>query len=304
MLTKAFIPFGGYYSTPFTRWQGSMANENSIELAGNTAKRWLAQKNWDAGMFDYLVFGITISQKHQFYASAWAAAVMGAGKIPGVTISQACTTSTTSVFTAAMGVETGIYENCCTLMTDRCSNGPHTIWPNPNGPGGEVLSENWLMDNFNSDPNVGLKMIETAENVAKEGGFTKEQCDELVLRRYEQYMDSLADDRAFQKRYMFPAEVKLGRKKNQTGGIGRRRHPHHKGRSGTSQTGDSRRGALLRGPDLSGGWKLFHYRHHRGKGERTECRSRHSHSGHRLWLFKDRAWTYGGSARAGRQDGP
>jgi acetyl-CoA acetyltransferase len=214
MLKKAFIPFKGYYSTPFCRWQGSMANENAILLSGNTSKRWLAQKNWDPSIFDYLVFGITISQHHQFYGSTWAAAIMGAKGIPGVTLSQACTTSTTCLFTAAMGVETGLFKNCYTLMTDRCSNGPHTIWPNPMGPGGEVISENWLMDNFNGDPNVGLKMIETAENVAKEGGFTKEQCDDLALRRYEQYLDALADDRAFQKRYMFPAEVAISKKQN------------------------------------------------------------------------------------------
>jgi len=213
MLTKAFIPYKGYYSTPFSRWQGSMANENSIVLAGNTTKRWLAEKNWDPQMFDYLILGITISQIHHFYASPWASALMGAGEIPGVTLSQACTTSTTCIFQAAMGVETGFYKMCYTLVTDRCSNGPHTIWPNPMGPGAEVISENWLMDNFNSDPNVGLRMVETAENVAKEGGFTKEQCDALTLRRYEQYLEALADDRAFQKRYMFPAEVKISRKK-------------------------------------------------------------------------------------------
>ena len=183
MLTKAFIPYKGYYSTPFSRWQGSMANENSILLAGNTAKRWLHEKSWDPGMFDYLVFGNTIGQLHQFYASPWAAALMGAGDIEGVAVSQACTTSTTCIYQAAAGVETGVYQNCCTLMTDRCSNGPHTVWPNPMGPGGEVISENWLMDNFNSDPNVGLRMIETAENVAKEANFTKEQCDEMSLRR-------------------------------------------------------------------------------------------------------------------------
>ncbi|MBC8418243.1 MAG: thiolase family protein, partial [Desulfobacterales bacterium] len=128
-------------------------------------------------------------------------------------ISQACTTSATCIFQAAVGVETGLYETVYTLMADRCSNGPHTIWPNPNGPGGEVISENWLMDNFNKDPNAGLKMIETAENVGKEGGFTKEQCDELTLRRYEQYLMALENDRAFQKGYMFPAEVKVSRKK-------------------------------------------------------------------------------------------
>lgn len=213
MLTKAFIPYGGYYSTPFSRWQGSMANENAIALAANTSKRWLGQKNWDPKMFDYLILGITIGQLHQFYASTWAAAMMGAGGIPGVTLSQACTTSTTCIYQAAMGVETGLYKNCYALMTDRCSNGPHTIWPNPMGPGAEVISENWMMDNFNSDPNVGLRMIETAENVAKEGGITKEQCDDLALKRYEQYLDSTKDDRAFQRRYMFPAEVKLSKKK-------------------------------------------------------------------------------------------
>ena len=47
MLTKAFIPYKGYYSTPFSRWQGSMANEHAIVLAGNTSKRWLAEKKWD-----------------------------------------------------------------------------------------------------------------------------------------------------------------------------------------------------------------------------------------------------------------
>jgi acetyl-CoA acetyltransferase len=80
-------------------------------------------------------------------------------------------------------------------------------------PGGEVESENWMMDNFNLDPNAGFKMIQTAENVAKETGITREECDTYTLRRYEQYLDALADDRAFQKRYMFPVEVKVSRKK-------------------------------------------------------------------------------------------
>ncbi len=213
MLTKAFIPYKGYYSTPFSRWQGSLANEHAVVLAGNTAKRWLKEKGWDPKMFDYVILGMTIGQPKWFYASPWLAAIMGATETPGVTLSQACTTSATCIFQAAVGIETGLYKNVCTVMADRCSNGPHTIWPNPNGPGGEVISENWLMDNFNADPNVGLKMIETAENVGKDGGFTKEQCDELALRRYEQYLMALENDRAFQREYMFPAEAKVSRKK-------------------------------------------------------------------------------------------
>jgi acetyl-CoA acetyltransferase len=213
MLTKAFIPYKGYYSTPFARWQGSMANAHAITLAAGTAKRWLAEKCWDAAMLDYLFLGITIGQPQWFYGGPWAAALMGAESIPGVIVSQACTTSTTCIFQAGVGIETGIYTNACCLMTDRCSNGPHTVWPNPMGPGGEVLSENWMMDNFNRDPWAKGAMIRTAENVAKEAGFSREACDALALIRYEQYKQSLENDRAFQKRYMFSAEVAVSRKK-------------------------------------------------------------------------------------------
>jgi len=213
MLTKAFIPYKGYYSTPFVKWQGSLANENSIVLGAATAKRWIAEKKWDSQLFDYLYLGITIGQKHIFYGSTWAAGMMGIGHVPGMTLGQACTTSTTCIFQTGMAIENGLFDTGFCLMTDRASNGPHTIWPNPKGPGGEVESENWMMDNFGKDPWAGAAMIQTAENVAKEAGITREQCDALALRRSEQYSDSLADDRAFHKKFMFPVEIAVSRKK-------------------------------------------------------------------------------------------
>lgn len=213
MYTKAFIPYRGYFSSPFSRWQGCLANENSIELGAATAKRWLAEKKIDPGDFDYLVFGKTIGQPCTFYASPWAAAMMGAEKIAAVHISQACSTSTTCVNMAAISIEAGNYENAFCLMTDRTSNGPHTIWPNPAGPGGQVISEDWVMDHFGSDPWGGVAMIQTAENVVKKAGnISREQCDEVALKRYEQYTDGVKNDREFQKRYMFPVEFKISRK--------------------------------------------------------------------------------------------
>jgi acetyl-CoA acetyltransferase len=213
MLSKAYIPYKGYFSSPFSRWQGTLANENAISLAAETSKRWLAEKSWDPKMFDYLILGITIHQPHGFYGGPWASALMGAPGIPGLTVSQACSTSTVSIYQAAVGVETGLYEAPFCLLADRCSNGPHVVWPNPQGPGGTVNAENWLMDNFNKDPWGGTAMVQTAENVAAENGITKEQADAVTLRRYEQYKDALADDRAFQKRYMYPVMVNVSRKK-------------------------------------------------------------------------------------------
>lgn len=213
MYSKAFIPYRGYYSTPFSRWQGSLANENAIELGASTAKRWFAEKEIDPGIFDYLVFGKTIGQPYSFYSSPWAAAMMGAERISAVHLSQACSTSTTGINMAAMAIETGLHETIFCLMVDRTSNGPHTVWPNPLGPGGQVISEDWVMDHFGKDPWGGTSMIQTAENVVRmAGNITREQCDAVTLRRYEQYQDALQNEREFQKRYMFPVEFTISRK--------------------------------------------------------------------------------------------
>ena len=215
MLTKAFIPYGGYYSTPFCRWQGALANENAIVLGANTARNWMLKKGFDPTILDYMYYGITIAQHYMFYSHNWAAAMLVDNKkdLPALMVNQACTTSTTCIHLSAVNIEAGTYETAFALMSDRTSNGPHTIWPQPFGPGGEVESENWMMDNFNGDPNAGFKMIQTAENVAKKIGTTREECDAVTLRRYEQYQDALANDREFQKKYMFPAEIKVSRKK-------------------------------------------------------------------------------------------
>jgi len=214
MFTKAFIPFRGYYATPFSKWQMTLANEHSLVLASTTAARWLAEKKVDPKIFDYLYLGYTIHQRQAFYGAPWVAAMIGAEGIPGCNVSQACSTSTTCLYYAAAGIEAGALGNVFVLTGDRMSNGPHVVWPNPNGPGGEVIHENWVMDNFNRDPFAKNAMIQTGENVAKEMGLTKEQVDDVAARRYEQYGDSLKNDRAFQRRYFFAPEVRLSKKKS------------------------------------------------------------------------------------------
>jgi acetyl-CoA acetyltransferase len=213
MLSKAFVPYKGYYSSPFVRWQGSLANENSMVLGAETSKRWIAEKQWDPKMFDYVILGVTVGQPKLFYGGPWTAALIGAEDSPGLLVSQACSTSTVGIYQAAMAVETGFCASAYTLFTDRTSNGPHTIWPNPGGPGGEVISENWVMESFNLDPWGGAAMIQTAENVAALAGVTRQECDQVALRRYQQYTDALADDGAFHKRFMYPVEVRVSKKK-------------------------------------------------------------------------------------------
>ena len=212
-LEKAYIPYGQYWSTPFARWQGSFGSLHSMELAAQTARRVLEKKETPLTSFDQLVLGITVMQRRGFYGAPWLAGMIGAPTITGPTVSQACATSARALATAALEVETGQSECTLTVTCDRTSNGPHIYYPSPKGIGGMGEAENPVWDNFNADPYTGKAMIETAENVARQAGISREAQDALTGLRYQQYTESLAKDRAFQRRYMVPVEIRLGRKK-------------------------------------------------------------------------------------------
>ncbi|MEW5910969.1 MAG: thiolase family protein [Thermodesulfobacteriota bacterium] len=217
MFKKAFIPYKGYWSSPFSRWQMSFQNQHPVKLAASTAQKFLGLRGISPQSFDGCTLGMTIGMPSWFYANPWFCALLGNPKISGPTVSQACATSATAIYTAAAGVECGAFQCNLVATTDRCSNGPHTIWPNPLGPGGEVLSENWLMDNFNHDPYGGQPMFMTAELVGKDaGGVSKQESDALAVRRYEQYLMSTANDREFQKGYMIPVDIQVSKKKTVT----------------------------------------------------------------------------------------
>lgn len=211
--TKAFIPYGGYYSTPFARWNGSLKAENSVVLGAATARRWFVEKQIDPTVLDFIYYGITTAQPLSFYGHVYSSATILDRKkeVPALEINQVCATSCTTIGLAAKDVELGACEAVYSLAVDRCSSTPLLVVPNPNN--GSLVMENLVTDNFKGDPSpgAGLAMFQTAEAVAKEVGITRQECDDVALMRYEQYQDALANDRAFQKRYMFPAEIKVGK---------------------------------------------------------------------------------------------
>lgn len=212
-LERAFIPCGAFWSSPFCRWQGSLGHLHAIELAAKTAARALADRKIDPAGFDGLVLGTTVPQKQSFYGAPWLAGMIGAPGITGPTVSQACATGVRALATAATTVEAGLDGSVLVVACDRTSNAPHLYYPNPLGPGGMGESENPVWDNFNRDPYGGTSMLQTAENVAKRCGITREEQDEIMLLRCAQYREALAGNRAFQRRYMVPVEVRRGKGK-------------------------------------------------------------------------------------------
>jgi len=200
--TIAEIPYGGYWSTPFFKWQGRVQNLHSLKFAAWVAKRELEKRNISADTFDHGILGTSVPQSKSFYGLPWLASGFGADYLAGPTIAQACATGARCVATADHEIQSGLSSTVLIVTADKTSNGPHIYYPNPKAPGGTGSHENWVLDNFNGDPLGGHPMVQTAENVAKKHGITLEQQHEVVLQRVAQYQQATADDYAFHKRYM------------------------------------------------------------------------------------------------------
>jgi len=199
------IPLDAAWSSPFVRWQGPAAELSSLDVAAQVTAKALEGSSWEV---DELVLGLTVPQKESFYGAPTLAARLGLDAVSGPLIMQACATSVACLHAAA-GAGDGVR---LVVVTDRTSNGPHVVYPSGGAPGGTPASENWVLDSFGRDPNTGEGMLATAERVAAEGGFSKQELDEVTARRWAQYEDALAGDRAFQKRWMVPITAGSRRK--------------------------------------------------------------------------------------------
>ncbi|UGS36019.1 thiolase family protein [Capillimicrobium parvum] len=207
---RCHIPVGAAWSSPFARWQGPLAPFSSLDVAVAVTARAMRERAIEPGDLSCFVLGMTIPQMGSFYAAPTVASRIGAPHLGGPTIAQACATSVAALCAAAATVESdgGL---ALTVLTDRTSNGPHVVYPGVGGAGGRVDREDLPLDSFAADPLTGEAMIATAEAVAAEGGFPREALDEVAALRYEQYGRALADDRAFQRRYMVAVELEDAR---------------------------------------------------------------------------------------------
>jgi len=55
-LENVYIPYRGYWSTPFCKWQGSFANLHPVTFAADVARKALAERDISPGVFTALYF--------------------------------------------------------------------------------------------------------------------------------------------------------------------------------------------------------------------------------------------------------
>jgi hypothetical protein len=81
------------------------------------------------------------------------------------------------------------------------------LCPQPRAQGGAPLSSHWVLDSFSRDPWADTSMLQAGEAVATETGVSRTELNEPAALRSEQYQKALADDRAFQRRYLVEAKI-------------------------------------------------------------------------------------------------
>ena len=149
---NAFIPYGIYWSSPFAKWQGTLANLNALPLAAAVGKQALAARGYDLAAVDLAILGITNPQKGSFYGLPWVTGLMGIDRVAGPTVQQACATSVRALQMAAQEVACGTATSALLVMADRQSNGPVVYYPDSSGTGGYGITEHWVPDNMGHDP--------------------------------------------------------------------------------------------------------------------------------------------------------
>ena len=202
MSFTAQIPYGAYWSTPFSKWQGTLSHLHSIKFGAHVAKAELSKRNISPEIFDYGVLGMTVPQHKSFHGLPWFTGMIGAPDVAGPTISQVCATSVRCIQDAVQNIECDMASVALVATMDRVSNGPQLYYPEPSGIGGTGSHENLILDNMQFDPLGGHSMLQTAENVAARHQITTEQQHDIVTQRQEQYKMALANDSAFLKRFM------------------------------------------------------------------------------------------------------
>jgi acetyl-CoA acetyltransferase len=209
MNLNAFIPYGNYWSTPFAKWQGSLSTLDPLPLAARLTRAALDTRGVPLDVIDLAVLGHTNPYPGSFYGTPYVTGLIGIDRVAGPTVQQACATSVRALQMVSQEVTCGSANCALLVMADKQSNGPVVHYPNPSGPGGYGTTERWVIDNMAQDPYAKNPMLETGENVARRYGISTEEQHAVKMHRYGQYQAALADDRAFQRRYMI--DVPLGK---------------------------------------------------------------------------------------------
>ena len=178
--------------TPVGRFMGSLAGMNAGQLGAVILKALIERSGVDPHRVDDVVFsqGYGNGEAPAIGHWAWLAAGLPL-EVPGYQVDRRCGSGLQAVVNAAMMVQTGVADCVVAGGVESMSNVEHYTTDVRQGvkAGNLTLHDRLTRGRVMSQPverfGVITGMIETAENLAKDYGITREECDAFAVRSHQ-----------------------------------------------------------------------------------------------------------------------
>ena len=178
--------------TPVGRFMGSLSSINAGQLGAVILKALIERSGVDPVRVDDVVFsqGYGNGEAPAIGHWAWLAAGLPL-EVPGYQVDRRCGSGLQAVVNAAMMVQTGVADCVVAGGVESMSNVEHYTTDVRQGikAGNLTLHDRLTRGRVMSQPverfGVISGMIETAENLAKDYGITREDCDAFAVRSHQ-----------------------------------------------------------------------------------------------------------------------
>jgi acetyl-CoA C-acetyltransferase len=178
--------------TPVGKFQGARASMSAGDLGAVIIRALVDRTGVDPDRIDDVVFSQGYGNAEAPAIGRWSAMAAGLPlHVPGYQVDRRCGSGLQSVVDAAMMVQTGVADCVIAGGVESMSNVEHYTTQLRGGvrAGNMVLHDRLARGRLMSQPQsrfgVISGMIETAENLAKDYGITREECDAYAVRSHQ-----------------------------------------------------------------------------------------------------------------------
>ncbi len=178
--------------TPFAEWNGKFSDISAIDLAARCVQELLKKVNVPSETIDHVVIGNALQTSGDAIYGARHVALKGGLPIetPAVTVNRLCGSGIQSIIQGVHMIMLGEAKWVIAGGMENMTQAPHVIWGLRKGlrlGEGSMHDLLWLALR---DSYCGYLMAETAENLARKMGISREEQDEFAFRSHQRAQEA------------------------------------------------------------------------------------------------------------------
>jgi acetyl-CoA acyltransferase 2 len=198
--------------TPMIEYNTDFSDISAIDLAAHAARALLERTGIQGNEIDHTIVGNALqTSPDAIYGARHVALKAGVPKeVPALTVNRLCGSGVQSVISGAQAILTGDATTCLVGGMENMSQAPHVVWGARKGfKLGQGQLQDLLMVSL-LDSYCGFYMAQTANNLAKDFGISRQEQDEFAL--LSQQRASAAWDAGRFAGEVVPVEVGKGKR--------------------------------------------------------------------------------------------